>query len=80
MSHVPLLHSAATASVFHPSDFSEASEIAFAHALKIALMSRATLHMLHVSGESDLPWTISRVFGTPFNDGGSFPPTVHEAP
>jgi len=56
MSHVPLLHSAATASVFHPSDFSEASEIAFAHALKIALMSRATLHMLHVSGESDLPW------------------------
>ena len=56
MSHVPVLHPAATASVFHPSDFSEASEIAFAHALKIALMSRATLHMLHVSGESRVPW------------------------
>ena len=46
----------AAPSVFHPSDFSEASEIAFAHALKIALMAGATLHMLHVSDESRVPW------------------------
>ena len=46
----------AAASVFHPSDFSEASEIAFAHALKIALMAGATLNMLHVSDESRVPW------------------------
>ena len=56
MSDSALLHSTAAASVFHPSDFSEASEIAFAHALKIALMSGATLHMLHVSDQSQLPW------------------------
>lgn len=36
-------------SIFHPSDFSEASEVAFAHALKIALLTRGTLNVLHVS-------------------------------
>jgi nucleotide-binding universal stress UspA family protein len=35
-------------SIFHPSDFSEGSEVAFAHALKIALMAGAKLTMLHV--------------------------------
>jgi hypothetical protein len=30
-------------SIFHPSDFSEASEIAFVHALKAALVTQATL-------------------------------------
>jgi nucleotide-binding universal stress UspA family protein len=40
------------ASIFHPSDFSAASEIAFAHALKIALVSGASLHMLHVASDS----------------------------
>lgn len=39
-------------SIFHPSDFSVASEVAFAHALKIALVTKATLHMLHVAGEA----------------------------
>jgi nucleotide-binding universal stress UspA family protein len=38
--------------IFHPSDFTEASDIAFAHALKMALVSGATLHMLHVSDDS----------------------------
>ena len=33
-------------SVFHPSDFTAASEVAFAHALKIALVTKATLHIL----------------------------------
>ena len=28
-------------SIFHPSDFSEASEVAFAHALKIALVTKS---------------------------------------
>lgn len=40
--------------VFHPTDFSEASHVAFAHALVIALLSKATLTILHVSdGEDD---------------------------
>jgi len=34
--------------IFHPSDFSKASEVAFSHALKIALQSKATLDIMHV--------------------------------
>jgi nucleotide-binding universal stress UspA family protein len=34
--------------IFHPSDFSPASEVAFAHALKIALRSKAKLEIMHV--------------------------------
>jgi len=43
-------------SVFHPSDFSEASEIAFAHALKVALVARAKLTMLHVAAGPGVEW------------------------
>ena len=43
-------------SIFHPSDFSEASAIAFAHAVKIALVSGAALNMLHVAADSDADW------------------------
>ena len=35
--------------VLHPSDFSEASQIAFVHALKIALIARSKLTLLHVT-------------------------------
>ena len=34
--------------IFHPSDFSPASEVAFGHALKIALQSKARLDIMHV--------------------------------
>jgi hypothetical protein len=34
--------------IFHPSDFSPASEIAFVHALKIALQSKAKLDLMRV--------------------------------
>lgn len=34
-------------SILHPSDFSEASELAFAHALRLALAGRAKLELLH---------------------------------
>ena len=43
-------------SVFHPTDFSEASEIAFAHALKIALQAKAELTIFHVDAGSTLRW------------------------
>jgi nucleotide-binding universal stress UspA family protein len=43
-------------SIFHPSDFSEASEIAFVHALKIALVTRARLSMLHATARSNMDW------------------------
>src|SRR5262245_5546625 len=36
-------------SIVHPTDFSDLSGVAFAHALRIALAARSTLHLLHVS-------------------------------
>jgi nucleotide-binding universal stress UspA family protein len=39
-------------SVFHPSDFSEASESAFAHALAISLLRRTRLTILHAGAEN----------------------------
>jgi hypothetical protein len=48
--------------IVHPSDFSEASRVAFAHALKIALQSKAELEIVHVRShrigeEKDVQWT-----------------------
>ena len=43
-------------SVFHPSDFSEASEVAFAHALRMALMAGAKLSTLHVTDNANVEW------------------------
>ena len=43
-------------SIFHPSDFSEASEVAFEHALKLALTARSKLRILHVSADADARW------------------------
>jgi len=40
-------------SIFHPSDFSKASEVAFVHALKIALVGKALLSVLHFESDSD---------------------------
>ena len=48
--------------ILHPTDFSQASEVAFAHALKIALGADAELEMIHVAprlakGEKNVYWT-----------------------
>ena len=43
--------------VLHPSDFSEASLVAFAHALKAALISKSELVLVHVSDNSQMDWT-----------------------
>jgi nucleotide-binding universal stress UspA family protein len=43
--------------VFHPSDFSEASATAFAHALKAALIAKADLTMMHVTGKPEQDWS-----------------------
>lgn len=43
--------------ILHPSDFSEASEVAFAHALKAALIARSRLTLLHVSPDATAEWT-----------------------
>jgi nucleotide-binding universal stress UspA family protein len=43
--------------VLHPSDFTPASEAAFAHALKAALVAKAALTILHVSKKEEAEWT-----------------------
>ena len=43
--------------VLHPSDFSEASLVAFAHALKAALISKSKLALIHVSDNGQRDWT-----------------------
>jgi nucleotide-binding universal stress UspA family protein len=46
-------------SVLHPTDFSGSSELAFAHALKIALAGKSKLHVLHAEAadEDDIDWS-----------------------
>ena len=44
-------------SILHPSDFSTASEVAFAHALKAALIAKAQLTVMHVSPGMTAEWT-----------------------
>jgi nucleotide-binding universal stress UspA family protein len=42
-------------SIVHPTDFSVSSELAFAHALRIALSGKAQLHLLHVGHHEPEP-------------------------
>jgi nucleotide-binding universal stress UspA family protein len=44
-------------SIMHPSDFSEGSEVAFAHALKAALIVGARLTLFHVSTDMTAEWS-----------------------
>jgi nucleotide-binding universal stress UspA family protein len=50
------LENARIESIFHPSDFSQASEVAFLHALKIALVAKAQLSVMHVSADASAEW------------------------
>jgi hypothetical protein len=43
--------------ILHPSDFSAASEVAFAHALKAALIAKSQLTVMHVSPDVTTEWT-----------------------
>lgn len=61
-------------SILHPSDFTEASEIAFVHALKIALVTHAQLHMLHVDREDDAQWSDFPGVRTTLERWGLIPP------
>lgn len=45
--------STAIRTILHPTDFSDASANAFAHALRIALAARARLYLVHVASGSD---------------------------
>lgn len=39
--------------IFHPTDFSPASEVAFDHALKLALASQGSLTIFHLARETE---------------------------
>ena len=56
MSYEPIHDALKIESIFHPSDFSEASEIAFLHALKVAVVTRASLSILHVAAGAASEW------------------------
>ena len=43
--------------ILHPSDFSTASELAFVHALKVALITKSQLTVMHVSPSMTAEWT-----------------------
>jgi nucleotide-binding universal stress UspA family protein len=56
MTQTKMLEGVILESIFHPSDFSQASEVAFAHALKIALVTGAKLTMLHIEASPTTEW------------------------
>ena len=56
MSYEALPDTLKVENIFHPSDFSEASQVAFLHALKIGLLTRASLSILHVSDGAAAEW------------------------
>jgi len=56
MTQTKILDRVKLESIFHPSDFSEASEVAFVHALKMALVAGAKLTMLHVEASPGAEW------------------------
>jgi len=43
--------------IFHPSDFSDSSRVAFEHALKLAVLLKAELRIMHVTGDGGVDWT-----------------------
>jgi hypothetical protein len=56
MTQTKILDGVKLESIFHPSDFSEASEVAFVHDLKMALVAGAKLTMLHVEASFGAEW------------------------
>jgi nucleotide-binding universal stress UspA family protein len=60
--------------ILHPSDFSEASEVAFAHALKTALIVGARLTLLHVSPDTSAEWSDFPGVRTTLERWGLLPP------
>jgi nucleotide-binding universal stress UspA family protein len=57
MARGPLSIAPFVTSIFHPSDFSEASELAFAHALAIALMRKSKLVIMHARRSKWEDWS-----------------------
>ena len=55
-SDVPTKFSDPARFILHPTDFSQESELAFAHALRLAVTNEAYLSLLHVGESEDVDW------------------------
>ncbi len=42
--------------ILHPTDFTKESDVALAHALRLALVNKASLHLFHVGKDTDEEW------------------------
>src|SRR4030095_8529937 len=64
--------------VLHPTDFSEASEVAFVHALELTLARQGRLHVLQVASRADqCGGEASLGCARPWNGGACFRPEAH---
>ena len=66
-------------SVFHPSDFSAGSLVAFHHALKAALVAKSKLTILHVSPDETPDWTHFPGVRETLERWGLIPPNSHRS-
>lgn len=66
-------------SVFHPSDFSAESLVAFHHALKAALVAKSKLTILHVSPDETPDWTHFPGVRETLERWGLLPPGSHRS-
>lgn len=60
--------------IFHPTDFSLESHIAFVHALKLALLTKGQLHMMHVDEAPVSDWEDFPQVRTTLESWGVLPP------
>lgn len=77
------MHDSGTTSlsrIYHPSDFTEASLVAFAHALKLSLLSGAHLHIHHVfSPYEKISWSEYPGLRDFLIKWGILPPNCHKS-
>jgi nucleotide-binding universal stress UspA family protein len=55
-SEVPTFHSNPAQCILHPTDFSPHADLAFGHALRVAIRNKALLSILHVGKDTKSEW------------------------
>ena len=55
-SELPTEFSRPARHILHPTDFTKESDVALAHALRLALVNKASLHLFHVGKDTDEEW------------------------
>ncbi len=65
--------------ILHPTDFSAASELAFAHALRLALHNKGHLTLMHVEEKKDIDWDSFPSVRIMLQQWGMLEPGAHRA-